>query len=391
MKNFIIFFLVLININCATRKTSDESVSEAENSISREGEYGDINNQGTEGIIVFALDTNPNSDSLIYRKIIKRLGFKYKMFREEKGFELPERGEMFRQALWYHRNLRYISELKKLPQNDIVIISDVRDVVFFGTAQEVMNEFHLQKKKILISSTFQCCAAAYISHIKDYAKSIHQDWPVKNDAYPTKEEQSEVKKLWDLFFKTEYKKRVESDPVHRDKWASKEFIEAIEKKSNYFKLSNNQFANAGTIIGFRDDFLKVFAEINPKPWSDDEEEWNKWLAKLDDYETYSPDFLDNIFGIVTSLIRPQKNELAELMLETLYPTTSFPYKTFFRFTEKNNEFVSYWGGKTKIFHCPGCKTPEINVMRKKIVSLLNKKYPDFNKIFTLNEINLINN
>lgn len=378
---------ILIFYACQSRNSSS-TLSQSytpSDVISKEGEFGDINNEGLDGLVIFALDTNPNEDSLIYRKIVKNLGYKYKMFRSEKDHPMPAFGPMFKQALWYHRTLRYIAELKKLENNDVVIFSDVRDVTFFGSANETLSEFKKLDKKIIISSTFQCCTVNYIPYVKKYAKKIGYPWNVKNEAFPTPEEQKEIKILWNMYFENEESHLAQSNEIYGRKWPNADFINNYKLKEQYFHLSNNQYANAGTIIGYRDDFLKAFEQMDPQPWYDDEETWNYWFSKLPNYSEYTLDFKDNIFGIVTSTSRPKSGELKQLFLEKFYPENKFPYKKFFRFTVNNGEFVSYWGGKTKIFHCPGCSTKEVNEMRKKIVELLIVKYPALNKFFTEKE------
>jgi len=384
MKRIFLLMLTFVFFSC---KSGDDSSPQE---LIPSGEhYGDINNQGINGIVVFALDTDPNIDSFIYRKIVKGLGYRYKMFRASTQFPMPAKGKMFKQSLWYHRTLRYIAELKKLAENDIVIFSDVRDVTFFGSAEEVMNEFKRSKKRILISSTFQCCTQNLIPYIKEYARKINSPLSIKDESFPTIKEQDEMKKIWDKYHKDEFPARADADTKYKKKWPSRPFLENFRAHEENFKISNNQFVNAGTVIGYRDDFLKALAEIDPKPWSDDEEDWNLWFSKLENNSTYSPDYKESIFGIVNSPERPYPNELVVLGLADLYPMDKFPYKEFFRYQIKDNNFFSHWGEKTKIFHCPGCTEKEVAKMRKNITDLLFQKNPKLKNLFTPEELERI--
>jgi hypothetical protein len=287
-----------------------------------------------------------------------------------------------------------MKELERLQENDIVILSDVRDVVYFGTPSEVISEFKKAKKKIVISSTFQCCVTNYIPYIQEYSNKNGEKFEFESLAFPDLNQQDEIKRISDEFFAIEAPKRANNDKEFQYFWTQgqHEIITGMNdyNKSDLVKNSNNRFGNAGTIIGYRDDILAALKQINPTPWYDDEESWNLWFAKLANYESYSPDFFESIFAIVTSTSRPNGNELSVLKLENDWPEDKFPYRTFFRFRYDKGNLESYWHTNPKIFHCPGCSLRENGLMRKKVVTALRAKYPKFEQIFTKIELKRIN-
>ena len=354
----------------------------------KHGHSTDPNNE----LIVLSMDTVPTLSTSVFESVLKHFNYEYILLGSPPENPQPPSNGLFKLTFWNYRFHRYLSLIKQMDPEKIVLLTDANDVMFAGGPKEIVDKFKSMNKRIVLSGNMCCCNVGIYDYVKTLAE--RRTPPISDLESTDPLIVSMVKNIVDLagFSPTQFGEQ----PAPSRLWTpqAKHEIELIKKIP--FKNSTPpgpatkyRYLNAGGIIGYAKDLAAAMEEINPQKFDDDEEQWSLWYAKPDGgYESKKAiiDYEQRIFAVVDEM----ENRDGEVrILYGDYPGApdAYPSSKFFNFTleESTLRWKNDFGNSPAVFHCAGCGSEKMHTYRKNILDLL----PELKKVLTEKEVTYI--